>query len=56
MKAEQARPAFAEFVIIVSLMMSITALSTDAMLPALPASVPPEVDAVPCTRVVVCPS
>ncbi|NLF13681.1 MAG: multidrug effflux MFS transporter [Anaerolineaceae bacterium] len=36
MKVEQARPAFAEFVIIVSLMMSITALSTDAMLPALP--------------------
>ncbi len=35
-KAEQAGPSFAEFVIIISLMMSITALSTDAMLPALP--------------------
>jgi DHA1 family bicyclomycin/chloramphenicol resistance-like MFS transporter len=35
-KAEQARPSFAEFVIIISLMMSLTALSTDAMLPALP--------------------
>jgi DHA1 family bicyclomycin/chloramphenicol resistance-like MFS transporter len=35
-EAEQARPAFAEFVIIISLMMSITALSIDAMLPALP--------------------
>jgi DHA1 family bicyclomycin/chloramphenicol resistance-like MFS transporter len=29
-------PPFAEFVIIISLMMSLTALSTDAMLPALP--------------------
>jgi MFS family permease len=29
-------PSFAEFVIIVSLMMSLTALSIDAMLPALP--------------------
>jgi DHA1 family bicyclomycin/chloramphenicol resistance-like MFS transporter len=35
-KAEQAGPSFVEFVIIISLMMSITALSTDAMLPALP--------------------
>ena len=35
-RAEQASPSFVEFVIIVSLMMSITALSTDAMLPALP--------------------
>ena len=35
-RAEQAGPAFAEFVIIVALMMSVTALSTDAMLPALP--------------------
>jgi DHA1 family bicyclomycin/chloramphenicol resistance-like MFS transporter len=35
-RAEQAGPSFAEFVIIISLMMSITALSTDAMLPALP--------------------
>jgi DHA1 family bicyclomycin/chloramphenicol resistance-like MFS transporter len=35
-KAEQARPSFAEFVIIISLMMSLTALSIDAMLPALP--------------------
>jgi DHA1 family bicyclomycin/chloramphenicol resistance-like MFS transporter len=34
--AEPARPSFAEFVIIISLMMSLTALSTDAMLPALP--------------------
>jgi DHA1 family bicyclomycin/chloramphenicol resistance-like MFS transporter len=35
-RAEQAGPSFAEFVIIISLMMSLTALSTDAMLPALP--------------------
>jgi DHA1 family bicyclomycin/chloramphenicol resistance-like MFS transporter len=35
-EAEQAGPSFAEFVIIISLMMSFTALSTDAMLPALP--------------------
>jgi DHA1 family bicyclomycin/chloramphenicol resistance-like MFS transporter len=35
-KAERAEPSFAEFVIIISLMMSLTALSTDAMLPALP--------------------
>jgi DHA1 family bicyclomycin/chloramphenicol resistance-like MFS transporter len=35
-KPEQAGPSFAEFVIIISLMMSLTALSTDAMLPALP--------------------
>jgi DHA1 family bicyclomycin/chloramphenicol resistance-like MFS transporter len=35
-KAEKAGPSFAEFVIIISLMMSLTALSTDAMLPALP--------------------
>jgi DHA1 family bicyclomycin/chloramphenicol resistance-like MFS transporter len=35
-RAEQAGPSFAEFVIIISLMMSVTALSTDAMLPALP--------------------
>jgi DHA1 family bicyclomycin/chloramphenicol resistance-like MFS transporter len=35
-EAEQAGPSFAEFVIIISLMMSLTALSTDAMLPALP--------------------
>jgi DHA1 family bicyclomycin/chloramphenicol resistance-like MFS transporter len=35
-KAEQAGPSFAEFVIIISLMMSLTALSIDAMLPALP--------------------
>ena len=33
---ENARPAFVEFVIIVSLLMSLTALSIDAMLPALP--------------------
>ena len=33
---DQARPSFAEFVIIISLMMAITALSIDAMLPALP--------------------
>jgi DHA1 family bicyclomycin/chloramphenicol resistance-like MFS transporter len=33
---KQAGPSFAEFIIIISLMMSITALSTDAMLPALP--------------------
>jgi DHA1 family bicyclomycin/chloramphenicol resistance-like MFS transporter len=32
----KAEPSFAEFVIIVSLMMSLTALSIDAMLPALP--------------------
>lgn len=35
-RIEQAGPSFAEFVIIISLMMSLTALSTDAMLPALP--------------------
>ena len=35
-EAEQAGPPFAEFVLIITLMMSITALSTDAMLPALP--------------------
>ena len=35
-RTEKARPSFAEFVIIISLMMSLTALSTDAMLPALP--------------------
>jgi DHA1 family bicyclomycin/chloramphenicol resistance-like MFS transporter len=35
-EAQQARPSFAEFVVIISLMMSLTALSTDAMLPALP--------------------
>lgn len=35
-EAEQAGPSFAEFVIIISLMMSLTALSIDAMLPALP--------------------
>jgi DHA1 family bicyclomycin/chloramphenicol resistance-like MFS transporter len=35
-RADQAGPSFAEFVIIISLMMSLTALSTDAMLPALP--------------------
>jgi len=35
-RTRQAGPSFAEFVIIVSLMMSLTALSTDAMLPALP--------------------
>lgn len=34
-RAEQAGPSFAEFVIIISLMMSLTALSIDAMLPAL---------------------
>ena len=33
---EQAGPPIAEFVIIISLMMSLTALSIDAMLPALP--------------------
>ncbi len=35
-KAKQAGPSFPEFVIIISLMMSLTALSIDAMLPALP--------------------
>ena len=35
-RTQQAGPSFAEFVIIISLMMSLTALSTDAMLPALP--------------------
>jgi DHA1 family bicyclomycin/chloramphenicol resistance-like MFS transporter len=34
--AEQAGPSLAEFVVIISLMMSLTALSIDAMLPALP--------------------
>ena len=33
---EKTRPSFVEFVVIISLMMSITALSIDAMLPALP--------------------
>ena len=33
---QKASPSFAEFVIIISLMMSLTALSIDAMLPALP--------------------
>jgi DHA1 family bicyclomycin/chloramphenicol resistance-like MFS transporter len=33
---QKADPSLAEFVIIISLMMSLTALSTDAMLPALP--------------------
>jgi len=32
----KASPAFVEFVIIISMMMSLTALSIDAMLPALP--------------------
>ena len=32
----QSKPSFVEFIIIISLMMSLTALSTDAMLPALP--------------------
>jgi DHA1 family bicyclomycin/chloramphenicol resistance-like MFS transporter len=35
-RAEQSAPSFPEFVIIISLMMSLTALSIDAMLPALP--------------------
>jgi MFS transporter, DHA1 family, multidrug resistance protein len=35
-KAQQAGPSFVEFVVIISLMMSLTALSIDAMLPALP--------------------
>ena len=35
-KKYKASPAFVEFIIIVSLMMSLTALSIDAMLPALP--------------------
>jgi DHA1 family bicyclomycin/chloramphenicol resistance-like MFS transporter len=35
-RAEQAGPSLPEFVVIISLMMSLTALSTDAMLPALP--------------------
>lgn len=35
-KKHKASPAFAEFVIIVSMMISLTALSIDAMLPALP--------------------
>lgn len=35
-KTEKARPSFVEFVIIISLMMSLTAMSIDAMLPALP--------------------
>lgn len=30
------RPSFVEFVVIISMMMSLTALSIDAMLPALP--------------------
>ena len=34
--AQKANPSFVEFVILVSLMMSLTALSIDAMLPALP--------------------
>ena len=36
MTSEKHGPSFAEFVVIVSLMMSLTALSIDAMLPALP--------------------
>jgi DHA1 family bicyclomycin/chloramphenicol resistance-like MFS transporter len=36
LKTEKAGPSFAEFVILVSLIMSLTALSIDAMLPALP--------------------
>jgi DHA1 family bicyclomycin/chloramphenicol resistance-like MFS transporter len=35
-KTEKSSPSFAEFVILISLMMSLTALSIDAMLPALP--------------------
>jgi len=35
-KSQKAGPSFLEFVIIISLMMSLTALSIDAMLPALP--------------------
>ena len=35
-KTQKAKPSFTEFVVIISLMMSITALSIDAMLPALP--------------------
>ena len=35
-ETEKARPSFVEFVVIISLMMSLTALSIDAMLPALP--------------------
>ena len=35
-RAEQSGPSFPEFVIIIALMMSLTALSIDAMLPALP--------------------
>jgi len=35
-KAQRAAPSFAEFVIIISSMMSLTALSIDTMLPALP--------------------
>ena len=35
-RAEQSGPSFVEFVIIISSMMSLTALSIDAMLPALP--------------------
>lgn len=35
-QTEQAGPSFVEFVLMISLMISITALSTDAMLPALP--------------------
>ncbi len=34
-ETEQTRPSFVEFVIIISLMMSLTAMSIDAMLPAL---------------------
>ena len=35
-KTEKAGPSFVEFVIIISMMMSLIALSIDAMLPALP--------------------
>ena len=36
LRQDKAAPSFAEFVGIVSVMMSLTALSIDAMLPALP--------------------
>lgn len=36
MKKQKASPSFVEFVIIISMMMALTALSIDAMLPALP--------------------
>ena len=35
-KKHKAKPSYAEFVVLVSMMMSLTALSIDAMLPALP--------------------